>query len=150
MASKVTIVSDYSGDTLPKDKAVSVKLTVKVESEAGKSYDLDFTRAEVEELIERLESSKTDEPQPLIPRSIKQATPTKQVSSTSSNAPAKDTILLKVLNDNGIDRDQVIKHIEAEKLSWGGKRFSVETLKQVVRDNGLEKAALDAGVPVND
>lgn len=71
-------------------------------------------------------------------------------SSTGSNAPAKDTILLKVLNDNGIDRDQVIKHIEAEKLSWGGKRFSVETLKQVVRDKNLTSEAKEAGVPAND
>jgi hypothetical protein len=83
MARTQLIKSDYSGDTIELSDALSVKLTLKLGSEAGKSFELDFTQKEYEELLTKLESSTSDEPQPIIDRSK----PSKSSASRSAGSP---------------------------------------------------------------
>jgi hypothetical protein len=70
VATRQTFVSDYSGNPITKDEVVSVSLTIKKGSEAGQKFDLDFTQEEYDEFLGKLESSKTDDPQPIRPTHI--------------------------------------------------------------------------------
>ncbi|MBY4400733.1 hypothetical protein [Rhodococcoides fascians] len=90
MAKTQLIKSDYSGDTIATTDALSVKLTLKLGSEAGKSFELDFTQKEYDELLSKLESTTSDEPRPIIDRSKpSKSSPSKSAGSVTSVSDGK-------------------------------------------------------------